>query len=121
MRDRLGKWWVYFRRGHNTYLVFLLTFANFLTIQYRLLVDYVPALKSVFESFTTFIVIFIIIYVPLSIVVGWYDYRRFSVPVEASMAALTSPWSVDIALALKLIAEGRNSEAVAVLERWSRK
>jgi hypothetical protein len=120
IRDRLLRWWTYFRRGHNTYLVFLLSFANFLTIQYRLLVEYVPALKMLFINFTSFLIAFLAIYFPVAVLIGWYDFKRFSVPVEASIGALTSPWNRDVALALKLIAEGRNSEAVEVLEKWVR-
>ena len=44
-RDRLLRWLTYFRRGHNAYLVFLVSFANFVVIQYRLLIEYIPALK----------------------------------------------------------------------------
>jgi len=118
MKERILRWWTYFRRGHNTYLVFLLTFANFITIQYRLLVDYIPLLKMLFVNLTSFTLVFILVYLPLAVLIGWYDYKKFAVPIEASLGALTSPWNRDIALALKLIAQGRNDEAVKVLERW---
>jgi hypothetical protein len=117
-RNRLLRWWTYFRRGHNTYLAFLLSFANFITIQYRLLVEYVPALKILFVNLSSFLLAFILIYLPTAVLIGWYDYKRFSVPVEASIGALTSPWNRDIALALSLMAEGRNGEAVEVLRKW---
>lgn len=66
-KDRLLRWWTYFRRGHNTYLVFLLSFANFVTIQYRLLVEYVPALKILFINFTSFLLAFAVIYLPIAV------------------------------------------------------
>ena len=112
--------WIYMRRGHGTYLVFFLSFANFVVIQYRLLVQYVPVLKLVFSSLTAFVVVFFLVYVPLAILIGWYDYRRFAVPVEATLGARASPWRRDLAKALILIAEGRNEEAVEILKKWTK-
>jgi len=117
-RERLLRWWVYFRRGHNTYLVFFMSFANFIVIQYRLLVEYVPALSLVFTSLVSFAAAFFLVYIPLAVVIGWYDYKRFAVPVESAVGARASPYNRDIALALKLMAEGRNQEAVKILEKW---
>ena len=119
-KERLLRWWIYFRRGHSTYLVFLLSFANFIVIQYRLLIEYVPMLSLVFTSLLSFAIAFFLIYLPLAILIGWYDYKRFAVPVESAVGAKASPYNRDLALALKLIAEGKNQEAVRVLEKWTK-
>jgi len=119
-KERLLRCWLYFRRGHSTYLVFFLSFANFIVIQYRLLVQYVPALNLIFTSLISFVIAFFLVYVPLAVAIGWYDYRKFAVPVEATVGARASPYNRDLALALKLIAEGKNKEAVKVLEKWTR-
>jgi len=117
-RDRWLRLWSYFRRGHSTYLVFLLSFANFIVIQYRLLVQYVPSFRVLFHSLLLFTVAFFLIYIPLAVVIGWYDYHKFSMPVELTLTAEVSPWNQDLARALILIAQGRNDEAVEILRRW---
>jgi len=119
-KERILRWWTYFRRGHGTYLVFFLSFANFIVIQYRLLVEYVPALRILFSSLLAFAIVFFLVYVPLAIIIGWYDYRRFAVPVESAIGAKASPWNRDIAKALMLIAEGKNKEAIEVLRKWTK-
>jgi len=111
--------WSYFRRGHNTYLVFFISFANFVVIQYRLLVEYVPTLQVFFSSLLAFAVVFFMVYIPLAVVIGWLDYKKFAVPVDTALTAKASPWNRDLARALMLIAEGRNKEAIEVLRKWA--
>ena len=36
------------------------------------------------------------------------------------MRSMASPWTRDLARALILIAEGKNEEAIKVLEKWAR-
>jgi len=120
-KERLLRWWTYFRRGHGTYLVFFLSFANFIVIQYRLLIQYVPVLEILFSNIIAFAIAFFLVYVPLAILIGRYDFRKFAVPVESTIAAKASPWNRDIAKALILIAEGKNREAVEVLRKWAEK
>jgi len=117
-RNRILRWWTYFRRGHSTYLVFFLSFANFIVIQYRLLVEHIPALKLFFTSLTAFAITFFLVYVPLAIIIGWLDYKKFAVPVDTALVAKASPWNRDLARALILIAEGRNKEAIEILKKW---
>lgn len=116
---RILRWWSYFRRGHSTYLVFLISFANFIVIQYRLLVEYVPPLRVVFTNLLAFAIAFFIIYIPLAVIIGWLDYRKFAVPVDTALIAKASPWTRDLAKALILIAEGKNEEAIKVLRKWT--
>lgn len=120
-KGRILRYWTYFRRGHSIYLVFLISFANFAVIQYRLLVSQITWLKILFPSLTTFIIAFLITYVPLAIIIGWLDYRRLAVPIDLTLMARASPFSRDLAKALILIAEGRNKEAVEILKKWTEK
>lgn len=119
-KERILRWWTYYRRGHGTYLAFLLSFANFIVIQYRLLIEHIPFMKVLFSSLTAFAIAFFFIYIPLATLIGWYDYRRFAVPVEAAIGARASPWVRDLAKALTLIAQGKNDDAVKILEKWTR-
>lgn len=76
--------WLDFRQGHSIYLVFAMTFLNFITIQYALLIDKIPALKPVFGNPWIFAVAFISIYMPLAIGIGyWHRKSQWKVEQEA--------------------------------------
>ncbi len=80
----LRRRWLDFRNGHSIYLVFAMTFANFVTIQYKLLIDKLPFLNQFFGSILVFAVVFVAIYVPLSIVLGyWHRKSQWTVEQEA--------------------------------------
>lgn len=88
MKSLASNWtrrrWLDFRNGHSIYLIFLMTFANFVTIQYGLLIDQVPYLKSLFESIWIFAVIFVSAYVPIAIVIGyWHRKTQWRVEQQA--------------------------------------
>lgn len=68
--------WNNFRQGHGIYLIFAMTFLNFITIQYVLLIEEVPELKTVFPNAWIFAVVFVVIYVPLAIVLGHLHYKK---------------------------------------------
>jgi hypothetical protein len=76
--------WLDFRNGHSIYLVFLMTFATFVTVQYQLLIDKAPFLNSIFSSIWIFAIAFIAIYLPLGMAIGyWHRKSQFSVEAEA--------------------------------------
>ncbi|MGD1837991.1 MAG: hypothetical protein ACPKPY_08040, partial [Nitrososphaeraceae archaeon] len=77
--------WLDFRQGHSIYLVFLMTFANFITIQYKLLIDKVPTIDAITGgSIWTFALVFISIYLPLAIIIGyWHRKSQWKVEAEA--------------------------------------
>jgi len=77
--------WLDFRQGHTIYLVFAMTFLNFITIQYALLIKQVTFLQStIFSNPWIFAVIFIAIYVPLSVGIGyWHRKTQWKVEQEA--------------------------------------
>ena len=120
LKERLSRYWTYFRRGHSIYLAFLISFANFVAIQYNLVIKNVAFLKDLFTHLTYFAAIFALLYIPIAVVIGWYDYRKFAVPTESALRSMASPWTRDLARALILIAEGKNEEAIKVLEKWVR-
>jgi len=119
LKERLSRYWTYFRRGHSIYLAFWLSFANFITIQYNLLVKNVVFLRDIFTHLTYFAIAFLLLYIPAAMIIGWYDYRRFAVPVESTLRARANPWTRDLARALICLAEGRNEEAVEILRKWT--
>jgi hypothetical protein len=82
--DWFRRRWLDFRNGHSIYLVFVMTFANFITIQYQLLIDRLPYLGELFDSILIFAIVFILAYVPLSIVLGyWHRKSQWKVEQDA--------------------------------------
>lgn len=118
-KKRLLRWWTYFRRGHSTYLVFLISFLNFIVIQYQLFIRFIPYLQVILNSILTFAVLFFLIYTPVAILIGWYDYKKFAVPVDTELTSKANPWVRDLAKALILISEGKNDEAKKILKKWT--
>jgi hypothetical protein len=62
-----------------------MTFANFIVIQYRLLIDRMPSIDSLTGgNIVGFAMTFIAIYVPLSIIIGyWHRKSQWRVEAEA--------------------------------------
>ena len=61
-----------------------MTFANFITIQYQLLIDKLPLSAGIFSSIWIFAITFILFYVPLSIVLGyWHRKSQWKVEQDA--------------------------------------
>ncbi|WP_148680872.1 hypothetical protein [Candidatus Nitrososphaera gargensis] len=82
----LRKRWLDFRNGHSIYLVFVLTFVNFILIAYNLAIEKVPFLSNIFGSLSAFTVVFIAIYVPAAMLIGyWHRRNQYSVENEAML------------------------------------
>jgi hypothetical protein len=76
--------WLDFRNGHSIYLIFLMTFANFVTIQYQLLLQKVPAVHYLHINIWIFALLFVAMYLPLGMIIGyWHRKNQFSVEAEA--------------------------------------
>jgi len=82
--------WFDFRQGHSVYLIFALTFANFVLIFHRLLIERVPVLDKFFPDLWIFIIIFILIYVPLAIAIGAW-HRRTQLRVDSEVILRQNP------------------------------
>ncbi len=89
-----GSWlkrrWFEFRSGHSMYLTFALTFVNFILIAYRLLVEQVPLLNTLFPNLWMFALLLLIIYFPLAVAVGHW-HRTMQLPTESNIGFMASP------------------------------
>jgi len=80
---KVRKLWLYFRLGHGTYISFTLSFFNFIILAYRFIIE--PNLEqfSLISNLTTFSIIFVIIYVPISIFIGyWHRVTQLKVDLD---------------------------------------
>jgi hypothetical protein len=90
--DWLRRRWYDFRLGHNTYLVLIISFSNFILISYRLLIERIPFLQSLFTDLWIFILFFIAVYIPTAMIIGSW-HRRTQLKVETTLGMLESPLS----------------------------
>lgn len=94
-----GSWvrrrWLDFRMGHSVYLIFLLSFANFMLIFHRLLIERIEWLDSLLGELWVFGILFVFLYVPLAIIVGAW-HRRTQIKVESDVHLLQSPLNAKI-------------------------
>ncbi len=83
--------WMDFRWGHATYLIFLLTFSNFVLIFHRLLIERIEFLENIFSEVWFFALVFLLGYIPLSVAVGAW-HRRTQMKIEQEQALLQNPF-----------------------------
>ena len=83
------RWWE-FRQGHSIYLIFVLTFVNFILISYRLLIERVSIFKDLVPELWIFALLFILIYLPASTLIGFW-HRRTQLRVETTLVQQQNP------------------------------
>ena len=83
------RWWE-FRQVHSVYLIFLLTFVNFILISYRLLIERVGFLKEIVPELWIFALLFIVIYAPTATLIGFW-HRRTQLRVETTLIQQQNP------------------------------
>ena len=95
MNEMSSSWlrrrWFDFRLGHSVYLIFILSFSNFILIFHRLLIERVDFLNGFFSELWIFVLIFVVIYFPISIAVGAW-HRKTQIKVENEQALLNNPF-----------------------------
>ena len=78
--------WYDFRQGHGMYLVFAMSFVNFVLIFYRLLIEQVDFLGELFSNLWIFLIIFLAVYIPAAILIGnWHRKTQMKIEHEQSM------------------------------------
>ncbi|MHA1407950.1 MAG: hypothetical protein ACTSSG_11310 [Candidatus Heimdallarchaeaceae archaeon] len=95
MKERLYRFWRYFRDGYGIYISKPLSILNFLTITFYLLVDKLPFLKVFFHHFYVYLIVASSIFIPLSIFLGWFHMRKSRIyGVESILAIESNPLTV---------------------------
>ena len=83
------RWWE-FRQGHSVYLIFLLTFVNFILISYRLLIEKIPALTELIPNLWMFAIFFLALYIPAALLIGHW-HRKTQLKVETTLIQQQNP------------------------------
>ena len=116
---------VYFRRAHGTYFTFIIQFVNFITITYTLLLVNILHFPNIFTYFIIYATLFILIYVPLCIFIGWIDMKKGMFPIESKTIWIHNPIVQEIRKDLETIKQvlyylsiGENEKAREILEKY---
>jgi predicted ABC-type exoprotein transport system permease subunit len=96
-------------------VLLILSLVNFVTIQYAFVVRSIPEVSRFFPNLVYFGFVLVLVYGPLSTLLGFLDYKAGSIPRESAV----NPYTRDLAKALQLIAQGRNQEASELLDPWT--
>ena len=83
------RWWE-FRAGHSVYLIFVLTFINFILISYRLLIEKIPIFQELIPDLWLFVLLFLAFYIPASIIIGFW-HRKTQLKVETTLNMQQNP------------------------------
>ena len=82
--------WFDGRTGTTVYLLFALTLMNFILISYRFLIEESPLFANLVSDLTIFSIIFIITYIPISILIGYW-HRKTQWKVELALKMMENP------------------------------
>ena len=83
------RWWE-FRAGHSVYLIFVLTFINFILISYRLLIEKIPMFQELIPNLSIFVLLFLAFYIPAAIIIGFW-HRKTQLKVETTLTMQQNP------------------------------
>ena len=109
--------WLDFRMGHGTYLIFLMSFANFLLIFHRLLVERIDWLNNLLGDLWLFAILFVLMYIPVAILVGAW-HRKNQIKVDTDVGMLNSPLNAKIFRTIMDIQTGKaTAEEIKELRR----
>ncbi len=99
---RIRDLWIYFKAGHSGYLTFTLSILNFVVLQHRLLIQYIPFLSKYLSSLTSFFLVFVFTYIPLAIGIGYFEFRKG----EMKRRPMLNPYAQDTIEAHILLSKG---------------
>ena len=82
--------WLDFRNGHGIYLAFIFSFVNFILLAYRFVIEPSTESTHLFDKLTPFAILFVLIYVPAAIGIGYW-HRRTQYKVESDIKFMYNP------------------------------
>ena len=86
---------LYFLRAHNNWFAYAFSLLNFITISFYLLIENLTVIPDSFRL-RHYILLFVLIYTPLAISVGFLDLRKGTFRVEQKLAKELSPIWIDV-------------------------
>ena len=101
--------WFDFRNGHSIYLIFFLSFSNFVLIFHRLLIERMTFLDGILSELWVFALIFILLYIPVAILIGAW-HKRNQIRIETDVVFSQYPTLAKMFRLLIDMGEGKASK-----------
>lgn len=80
------------RQFYSAYIALFVAITNWITIQYRLVLEQLPVLKIIFPNIILFTIVAAIIFTIISILGGHYIHRKRQFRIEQSLATEENPY-----------------------------
>jgi hypothetical protein len=92
----IGTWfgkrfWEY-RQFYSAYIALFIAITNWITIQYRLVLENVPFLSSIFSNMGTFLILAVVLISVISVLGGHYIHRKRQFRIEQELATEENPY-----------------------------
>ena len=85
------RFWEY-RHFSSAYIALFISISNWITIQYKLVLENAPILNSVFNNLLTFWIAAVIIFSIVSVLGGHYIHRKRQFRIEQELATEENPY-----------------------------
>src|SRR5215207_6945467 len=80
------------RQFYSAYIALFVAITNWITIQYRLVLENAPFLGSIFNNLWTFLITAVIIFSVISVLGGHYIHRKRQFRIEQELATEENPY-----------------------------
>jgi hypothetical protein len=80
------------RQFYSAYIALFIGISNWITIQYRLVLENVPILSSIFSNIVVFLIVAVIVFSITSILGGHYIHRKRQFRIEQELATEANPY-----------------------------
>jgi hypothetical protein len=80
------------RQFYSAYIALFIAISNWITIQYRLVLENIPILNSVFSNIVVFLIVAVVLFSIISVLGGHYIHRKRQFRIEQELATEENPY-----------------------------
>ena len=80
------------RQFYSAYIALFVAISNWITIQYRLLLENIPILNNLFSNLWVFLIVATVVFTIISILGGHYIHRKRQFRIEQAVATEENPY-----------------------------
>ena len=80
------------RQFYSAYIALFVAITNWITIQYRLVLENAPTLSGIFSNLWVFLIVAVIIFSVISVLGGHYIHRKRQFRIEQELATEENPY-----------------------------
>jgi len=89
--NKFGRLKLYFLRGHSQWFVYVFSLTNFSLLFYNFLFKNLRFIPEALKQFYIFFSLFIILYVPIAMIIGYFDFKKGTFKAEQMVMLEMSP------------------------------